>query len=304
MTTIHPLASEDAAFVAAMRQATSAHKGQPLGPEARPMFEAMMAATPAAAGVRIEPATVGGISGFWLRPDKALPTARILHLHGGGYSLGTAQAAIGLASQIASRVGANTFVPDYRLAPEHPFPAAIDDTVAAYRGLVSDGAERIVVTGESAGGGLALALLSIVASEKAKGTLQPSGAAVMSPWLDLTLTGSTFETRAEADPIFTKDVFKAFADAYLNGVDATDPKASPLFGPLEDLPPIRIDVGDDEVLLDDSMRYADRAHAAGTEVALSIWTGMPHVFQSSIDQLHAAEQSVDAIAAFLRQQLG
>ncbi|WP_370677350.1 alpha/beta hydrolase [Pleomorphomonas sp. PLEO] len=303
MATIHPLVPEDAAFAAAMRQATSAHKGQPLGPEARPIFDAMMAATPAATGVRIEPATVGGISGFWLRPDKALPTARMLHLHGGGYSLGSAQAAVTFASQIASRVGADTFVPDYRLAPEHPFPAAIEDTVAAYRGVAAEGAERIVVTGESAGGGLALALLSIVASEKGKGTLQPSGAAVMSPWLDLTLTGSTFETRADADPIFTKDVLKAFADAYLNGADAADPKVSPLFGPLEGLPPIRIDVGDDEVLLDDSIRYRDRARAAGAEVAMSIWIGMPHVFQSSIGQLVAAEQSVDAIAAFLAEQL-
>lgn len=301
MTTIHPLSSEDAAFVAAMRQAAAAHKGAPLGPEARPMFDAMMASTPAAAGIRVEPGTVGGIPGFWLRLEKVTSTSRILHLHGGGYVLGSAQAAIGFASQIANRAGADTFVPNYRLAPEHPFPAAIDDTVAAYRGLVAEGAERIVVSGESAGGGLALALLSFLSAEK--DTLQPAGAAVMSPWTDLTLTGSTYETRAEADPIFTKDVFKGFVAAYLNGVDATDPKASPLYARLEGLPPVRIDVGDDEVLLDDSIRYADRARAAGTEVSLSIWTGMPHVFQASIGQLNAAEQSVDAIAAFLRQRL-
>jgi acetyl esterase/lipase len=303
MTAIHPLAAEDAALVAAMRQAASAHKGAPLGPEARPMFDAMMAQTPQATGVRVEPAIVGGVPGFWLRLTDVSSTARLLHLHGGGYSLGSAQAAVAFASQIAVRVGADTFVPDYRLAPEHPFPAAIDDVVAAYRGLVTKDAQRIVVTGESAGGGLALTLLSILAAEKAEGTPQPAGAAVMSPWTDLALAGSTFETRAEADPIFTKDVFKGFVAAYLAGADATNPKASPLYAHLNDLPPIRIDVGDDEVLLDDSIRYVDRARAAGTEVTLSIWTGMPHVFQSSIGQLVAAEQSIAAIAAFLRQHL-
>jgi acetyl esterase/lipase len=169
--------------------------------------------------------------------------------------------------------------------------------------LAAEGADRIVVTGESAGGGLALALLSILAAKKIEGTPLPAGAAVMSPWTDLTLAGSTFETRAEADPIFTKNVFVGFANAYLNGWDPADPRASPLYGQLNDLPPIRIDVGDDEVLLDDSIRYADRARAAGAEVVLSIWTGMPHVFQSSIGQLLAAEQSVDAIADFLRQHL-
>lgn len=303
MTTIHPLPPQDAAAVAAMRQAASAHKGEALGPEARPMFDAMLAATPAAAGIRVEPATVGGIKGFWLRPDKAAPAARMLYVHGGGYVLGSAQALTNFAGQIAARAGADTFVPDYRLAPEHPFPAAIDDAVAAYRGLVAEGAKRIVVVGDSAGGGLTLALLSILAAEKTKGTLQPVGAAVMSPWTDLALTGASFETRAEADPIFTRDVLRVFADAYLRGHYTYDPKASPLYADLKNLPPIRIDVGEDEVLLDDSVRYADQARAAGVEVTLSVWVGMPHVFQSSLDRFLAAEQSVNAIGEFLRQRL-
>lgn len=227
----------------------------------------------------------------------------MLYLHGGGYVLGSAEALTNFAGQIAARVGADTFVPDYRLAPEHPFPAAIDDAVAAYRGLVADGAERIVVVGDSAGGGLTLALLSIVAAEKAKGLVQPVGAAAMSPWSDLTLTGASFETRAEADPIFTRGVLQGFADMYLQGQDATNPKASPLHAELNGLPPIRIDVGDDEVLLADSVRYADRARAAGVEVMLSVWKGMPHVFQSSLGRFLAAEQSTDAIGDFLRQRL-
>ena len=268
MTDIHPLLPQDAAAVAAMRQAASPHKGEVLGPEARPIFDAMLAATSPAAGIRIEPATVGGIKGFWLRPDTAQPAIRMLYLHGGGYMLGSARAFTSFAGQIATRIGADTFVPDYRLAPEYPFPAAIDDVVAAHRGLVADGAERIVVAGDSAGGGLTLALLSILADERKRGTLQPVAAAVMSPWTDLALTGASFETRAEADPIFTRGTLQAFADAYLQGQVATDPRASPLYARLGGLPPIRIDVGEDEVLLDDSVRYADRARAAGVDVTL------------------------------------
>jgi monoterpene epsilon-lactone hydrolase len=302
MTTIQPLLPEDAPAVAAMRQAVSAHKGEPMGPEARPIFDAMFAATPAA-DVRVEAATVGGIAGFWLRPANARPGARMLYLHGGGYVLGSAQALISFAGQIAARVGADTFVPDYRLAPERPFPAAIDDALAAYRGLVAEGAKRIVVAGDSAGGGLTLALLSILAADKAKGTVQPVGAAVMSPWTDLALTGESFETRAEADPIFTRSVLQALAEMYLQGEDPTNPKASPLYAETQDLPPIRIDVGDDELLLADSVRYADQARAAGVAITLTVWEGMPHVFQSSLGQFLAAERSVDAIGDFLRQRL-
>ncbi|MDR3472955.1 MAG: alpha/beta hydrolase [Devosia sp.] len=303
MITIQPLSPEDAPAVAAMREATAAHKGDELGPEARPMFDGMFAATPAAPDVRVETATVGGIAGFWLRPPNARPGARMLYLHGGGYVLGSAQAFTNFVGQIALRAGADTFVPDYRLAPEHPFPAAIDDAVAVYRGLVADGAERIVVAGDSAGGGLTLALLSILAADKTGGVVQPVGAAVMSPLTDLALAGESFETRAEADPIFTRDVLQAFSDMYLHGQDATLPKASPLYARLHGLPPIRIDVGDNEVLLADSVRYANRAQAAGVEITLSVWEGMAHVFQSSLGQFRAAEQSVNAIGEFLRQRL-
>jgi monoterpene epsilon-lactone hydrolase len=304
MTTIHPLAPQDTAAVGEMRQAALAHKGESLGPEARPLFDAMLATTPAPADVRVEAATVGGIPGFWCLPHDARASARVLFLHGGGYVLGSAHAFTHFAAQIAARVGADTFVADYRLAPEHPFPAAIDDAVAAYRGLVADGAERIVVAGDSAGGGLTLALLSILAAERAKGTLQPVGAAVMSPWTDLALSGASLETRAEADPIFTRNALKTLADAYLSGRDAADPKASPLYARLNDLPPIRMDIGDDEILLDDSLRYADRARTVGTDITLSVWMGMPHVFQSSLGRFIAAEQSMKAIGAFLSQRLG
>jgi acetyl esterase/lipase len=151
MTIIQPLLPEDAPAAAAMRQAALPHKGERLGPEARPMFDTMFAATPAAADMRVEPATVGGIPGFWVRSRKARARELILYVHGGGYVLGSVQAVTNFAGQIAVRVDADAFVADYRLAPEHPFPAAIDDVVAAYLGLVAEGAERIVVVGDSAG---------------------------------------------------------------------------------------------------------------------------------------------------------
>jgi acetyl esterase/lipase len=299
MTTLQPLASEDATVVAALRQATAPHKGEPMGPEARPMFDAMMAATPAAEGVRSEAGAVGGISGWWVRPADADPGRRLLYVHGGGYGLGSAEAFRNLAGQIARRARAEAFLPDYRLAPEHPFPAAIEDVVAAYRGLSGLGSGRIVLAGDSAGGGLVLALLSILAAEG----VSPAGAAVMSPWTDLALTGDSLQSRAEADPIFTRSVLDALAEAYAPGADKIEPRLSPLYAPLDGLAPIRIDVGDDEVLLDDSVRFAARAQAAGVAVSLSVWAGMPHVFQSSLGRLSAAERSLDAIGAFLSQRL-
>mgnify|MGYP001286115214 CR=1 FL=1 len=296
MTSINPLLPQDVAAVAAMRQATSAHKGHSLGPEARPMFDAMLGAVPPVAGGRAEDATIGGIPGVRLRPDGARPDARLLYIHGGGYVLGSAGAFTNFAGQIAARVGVEMFIPDYRLAPEHPFPAAIDDVLAAYRGLVAEGGGQIAVAGDSAGGGLTLALLSILTTAKGKGLPPPVGAAVMSPWTDLALTGASMETRAEADPIFMRDMLEAFAALYLQGRDAADPEASPLYARLEGLPPIRIDVGDDEILLDDSMRYAAWARAAGVDVTLAIWEGMPHVFQSSLGRFLTAEHAVNVMS--------
>jgi acetyl esterase/lipase len=303
MATVHPLATHDAPIVAEMRRVAAAHKGEILGTHARPLFDAMLSATLAPDDVGRERGMMGGVGGWWCRPKHATPGVKLLYLHGGGYMLGSAEALCNLAGQIAARAHAATFLPDYRLAPEHAFPAAIDDTVAVYRALTADGTDRIAVTGDSAGGGLTLSLLSILAAERAQGTLQPVAAAVMSPWTDLGLTANSMASRADADPIFTRDVLVAFASSYLQGHSATDPKASALYASLVGLPPIRIDVGDDEILIDDATRYASRARAAGVDVMLSIWSGMPHVFQSTLGQLHAAQQSLDGIGQFLGSRL-
>jgi acetyl esterase/lipase len=223
-------------------------------------------------------------------------------LHGGAFVLGSAGAFRNQASHLARITGADTFVPDYRLAPENPFPAAVDDAWAVYLGL-TEGASRVAVAGDSAGGGLTLGVLAAAAARARGGLLQPCGAAVLSPWVDLSLAGESMETRAEADPIFTREVLASFVNDYLQGGDPRDPRVSPLFGSLAGLAPVRIDVGEDEILLDDSLRYAARARSAGVAVTLAIWAGMPHTFQSAVGKLRAAGESLEAAGRFLAARL-
>jgi epsilon-lactone hydrolase len=299
----HPLPSQDASIVEAIRTTAAGRKGKIFGPEARPVFNAALAAgTPASPGIRYREDVVGGAPGWWCEPADARPDTRLLFLHGGCYVLGSAEAVRNFAGQFAGRIHAKAFVADYRLAPENPFPAAIDDVVAVCQGLAED-AEKIVVAGDSAGGGLTLALLAILAGLGDR-QRQPYGAAVLSPWIDLALTGASLTTRAAADPIFTNAVLAHFAGLYLQRADPTEPRASPLYGPLpRALPPIRIDVGEDEVLLDDSLRYAQRLHDANLNVAIHVWSGTPHVLQSALGRLSVAEISLDEIGAFLRNCL-
>jgi acetyl esterase/lipase len=297
----HELDPRDVAPAQANRQARAATKGTPLGAQARAAFDAKKYAITAAPDVVVTAAVVGGIPGFWCRPPNARPGAAILFLHGGGYVMGSARAFTNFAGQIAIRAGVDTFVADYRLAPEHRFPAALEDALAAYKGCAEQGDCRVAVVGDSAGGGLALALLAKVSQAESAATRRPAAAAVMSPWLDLALTGRSHVTRAEADPVFTREVLRDIASTYLGDTHPADPFASPLFGAMEGLPPIRIDVGDDEVVLDDSLRYAARAANAGVPVSVHVWKGMPHVFQTGIGRYVAAERSMDGIGAFLRE---
>ena len=302
-THIHPLNPKDAPVVAAMREATSAYKGRVNGPEARASFDAMIGAVPAAADVNIEPGNVGGVTGWWCRPRGARLDAQTLFVHGGGYVLGSARSFCNFVGHLARGTETDTFIPDYRLAPENPFPAAIDDVCAVYRGMTESDSKAVVLAGESAGGGLVLALLSIIGAQSINAMPMPRGAAVFSPWTDLALTGASYQNRADADPIFTRVSMEGVAAQYLQGAKATDPKASPLYSALRGLPSIRIDVGEDEVLLDDSRVYAERAHAAGTDVSLSVWVGMSHCFPFNIGRLAAAGQAVDAICRFLTTRI-
>jgi epsilon-lactone hydrolase len=300
----HPLNDKDDGIIAALRLQVAPLKGKLDGPHARGVFDDVMEHTPDAAGVSYEEGAIGGVQGIWCRPQGARPGVALLHLHGGAYVLGSAHAYRHFVGQIAARANASAFVAEYRLAPEHAFPAAVDDARAVYRGIAEQGTQRIVITGDSAGGGLALILLAGAQAEAVAGRgLAPSGAAVMSPWTDLTLTGASLQSRADDDPLITRGMLAATAAAYLRTQDASAPLASPLHGALTGLPPIQLHVGTREVLLDDTLRYVARAREAGVDATAHVWEGMTHVFQSSVGSLDAANKSLTVMAAFLTDKL-
>ena len=301
---IHPLEPEDAAAITAMKAAMRAAKGvQSATIDARAQFDALMERVPPPRDVTFETGVVGNVPGLWIHPASRRSGEAILHLHGGWFNFGTAKAYRHLVGHIAARAGAKAFVPDYRLAPEHPFPAAVDDVLACYRGIDQSGIRRIAITGDSAGGNLALVLLSCVTARAVSAKATLVGAAALSPVTDLTLSSGTYETRADADPLFTRPQVAELVRSYLGSTEATDPLASPLQGQFSGLPPIRIHVGDDEVLLDDSRRYVERAVAAGVDARLEVWMGMPHGFVASIGMVNAAALALDAIGTFLTERL-
>jgi epsilon-lactone hydrolase len=295
----HPVTQLDKAAMAAMRAIIDPNKGHMQGTAARAPFDAIMSRVKAPSEVTFHEETLGGVSGWWCRPVSAQLGKVILHLHGGWFNWGTAHAFRHLVGHIASEAQVNAFIPDYRLAPEHPFPAAIDDAQTCYRELVDRGTRLVALTGDSAGGGLALALLSITTTSGAFDDVIPIGAVVLSPVTDLTLGGESWESRATADPYFTPTQVSGLVKDYLASTAATDPTASPLFGSLAGLPPVRVHVGDDEVLLDDSRRYVERAVAAGVDAKLDVWEGMPHGFLGGIGNFSASAQALEAIGKFL-----
>ena len=287
-----------------MRAITSSVKGARQGIEGRGRFDALMESVSSRDDVTFEAGVLGGVSGFWAHPADWRSGEAILHLHGGWFNFGSAKAYRHLVGHIAARAGASAFIPDYRLAPEHPFPAATDDVLACYQALAARDVQRIALTGDSAGGNLALTLASRIAGVADSTDAALVGVAAFSPVTDLTLSGATYETRADADPLFTRLQVAELVHSYLAGADAKHPLASPLHGRLADMPPVRIHVGDDEVLLDDSRRYIERAIAAGVDAQLDVWMGMPHGFPGSIGKLKAAAQALDAVGAFLTDRLG
>jgi acetyl esterase/lipase len=292
--TIHQITAEDKAVMAAMRTVIEPNKGRLQGTAARVTYDAIMRRVLAPDGITFTADTVGGISGWWCRPEGARSGEVILHLHGGWFNWGSAQAFRNMVGHIAARTAVEAFLPDYRLAPEHPFPAATEDARACYQGLI---------TGDSAGGNLALGLLSFATAQKASGGVLPVAAVVLSPVTDLMLTGGSWETRAAADPYFIRSQAAELVRSYLGGHAPTDPLASPLYGDLAELPPIRIHVGEDEVLLDDSLRYVERAVENGVDARVDVWQGMAHGFLAAIGKMSASNQALDEIAVFLVDRL-
>jgi epsilon-lactone hydrolase len=260
--------------------------------------------TPPPEGVRVEEGALGGRPAEWLRPVDGLRGGVVLYLHGGGYCIGSLGTHRGVAGRIALATGATVVTLDYRLAPEDPFPAAIADATAAYEELrgLGHAPEATAIAGDSAGGGLTVATLLAL---RGAGAPLPAAAACLSPWVDLTQSAPSYATLAAGDPLVSREGLDTMAAAYLGGASARDPLASPLFADdLGGLPPIRIDVGEREILLDDSVRLAERIVASGGEATLARWAEMIHVFQIFAGALDPeASESVAAIGEFLAGHL-
>jgi acetyl esterase/lipase len=230
----------------------------------------------------------------------AKDTRTILHLFGGGYCLGSLTSRAGLAAQIAHASEAQSYLLEYRLAPEHPFPAAFDDAYEAYRRLLGQvKPESLVVIGESAGGGLALAL---AVRAKAEGLPMPLAIVAIAPWVDLTQSGESMVTRAAQDPSMTKERLDKLAATYLAGADALDPRASPLFADLTGLPQLLIHVGGDEILMSDSERFVGAARAVGVDATVEIWPGLFHVWHRFYAEMEEAAEGVSEIGAWLKRR--
>ena len=255
------------------------------------------------APVTCEGVSAGGVDGEWISPANAPKDKAALYFHGGGFRIGSVTSHRDLIAQIAVASGCRVLAINYRLAPEHRFPAALDDVLAAYGWMLGQGFEpgNIAFAGDSAGGNLALA--AILALRERKRPL-PAAVALMSPWTDMAATGASYVSRAEADPIHQRPMILALAKNYLGGQgDPCDPLISPLYADLRDLPPLLIQVGDRETVLDDSVMFADKARAAGVEVDLQVWDGMIHVFQMFGAELPEARQAIAETAGFLNRHL-
>jgi monoterpene epsilon-lactone hydrolase len=270
--------------------------------EQRIIFEEMMAAIPVPADVTTSSGSLGGIPVVNLEAAGPEHASVIFYLHGGAYAIGTAASSVGLASDLARRVGARLVSVDYRLAPEHPHPAALDDAVAAYRGLLDSGvaASAIAIAGESAGAGLAAATLVAL---KHAGLPQPTGAVLMSPWADLTLSGDSISAKAAVDPALTPEGLRRRAIDYTADRDPTADLISPIFADLTGLPPLLIQAGSHEILLDDATRLASRAAAADVAVTLEVTPGAPHVFQGFAAMLDEGDAALTSAGQFLRAHL-
>lgn len=258
-------------------------------------FGAVHAIDPALA---VDDATLGGRPAVRLRAGDGRAT--LLYLHGGGFVVGSARTGAPLAGALIQRTGGTAYSLGYRLAPEHPYPAGLEDAVAAYRALLATtAAEDLLVAGDSAGGGLAVALL--VALREA-GLPQPAAAAVFSPFADLTLSGDSLRARAEADPLFDVASVRWYAEKYAPGAAARP--ASPIFADLSGLAPLLVQVGTDELLLDDAVRLAARVASGGGEVTLEVGAGLTHVYQLSYGVLADADEALDRAVTFLTRSRG
>jgi acetyl esterase/lipase len=268
--------------------------------ESRAEFEGVASQFLPAADVRREPVDAGGVPGEWISTPESVHERVIYYLHGGGYTMGSINTHREMISLLSRAAGARALAIDYRLAPENPFPAAVEDSTRAYRWLISTGVDpaRLVIAGDSAGGGLTMATL--VALRDAGDPL-PAAAVCLSPWVDLEGMGESMTTRAEVDPMVHRDSLLVAAKAYLGDADPRAPLAAPLYADLRGLPPLLIQVGTAETLLDDATRLAEHARAAGLQVIVEPWDDMFHVWQFCASILPEGQEAIDRIGEFVRK---
>lgn len=254
-------------------------------------------------GMRVEPSTAPGLKGEWLIPADHAPRRTILYLHGGGYVACAPQTYRGLTSWIAARSRAKVFALDYRLAPEHPFPAGLNDAVAAVRALYAQGvaSAALGIAGDSAGGGLTLATLHAL---KAAGDPLPAAAALLSPWTDLTGSGDSVRTNAESEAMLPPAMVRPTALMYAGDVPLDDPRVSPLFSDLRGIPSLLVQVSDSEILFDDSKRLVERAREAGVAVEFEVWSGLSHVWQIGVPLVRESRTAVGGIGAYFARRTG
>ena len=257
---------------------------------------------PPPADATYAPTEVAGRPAAWILADGARADRTLLYLHGGGYCIGSLKSHRGLATDLSRAAGVRVLLLDYRLGPEHPFPAAVDDAVAAYRTLLDGGAEarHVAIAGDSAGGGLTVAALLAL---RDAGLPRPAAAVLLSPWLDLALSGASMDGKAAIDPMVQRAPLQRMADAYLAGADPRAPLASPLYADLTGLPPLLVHVGSAETLHDDATRFAARARAADVDVTLEVWDDMIHVWHAFGFILPEARAANQKIGAFLQERL-
>lgn len=259
---------------------------------------------PTISGVRCLPTQVGDLPGEWVLAPGADPDLRLLYLHGGGHVSGSSAFYLAMVAHISAAAHCAVLLPDYRLAPEHRFPAALDDCLNAYEWITATGpsgpapARAVFIGGDSAGGNLTLAVLLAL---RDRGISLPRGGIALSPYADLTLSGDSIHSEAETDPIMHPKCLPTFVDLYLGEVDPHNPLASPIFGDYRGIPPLLIQAGEYEIIRDDSVRTAAKAQADGVEVQLEIWPGMFHVFQSHEPLLPEAREAIEHIGEFMRR---
>jgi epsilon-lactone hydrolase len=253
-------------------------------------------------GAKATKVDAGGVKAEWIVAPGAAADRVILYFHGGGYVLGSIHSHRDMCERLSRAAQARVLALDYRLAPENPFPAAVEDATAAYRWLLKQGTKptRIAISGDSAGGGLTFATLLAL---KQAGDPMPACATPLSPWVDLEGTGGSMTSKTEEDPMVRKHLIEQMARTYVPSGSLRDPLAAPLYGDLRGLPPLLIQVGSRETLLDDAVRMADRARKAGVEVELDVWQGQIHVWQIFASRLDEGEQAIQKLGAFIRKHI-